>query len=112
MVLRAQITRLNEIHDAPEVEQAVFQRRAGQREALVGAKLFDRLGDLRGGVFNELSLVEDDGAELEFLKRCQIAPEQGVIGDNEIVLGNLFAQIVARGPAFQHEHFEVRREPV
>ena len=40
MVLRTEVTRLNEVHDTPKVEQTVFQRRAGQCEALVRAKLF------------------------------------------------------------------------
>ena len=112
MILAAEVAGLDEIHDAPQVEQAVFERRAGQSEALIGAELFDRLSDLGGGIFDELGLVENDGAELEFLEGLEVAPEQGVIGDDEVVLRNLFPEIVPRSPALENEHLKVRREPV
>jgi hypothetical protein len=54
----AQIARLDEIDDAPEVQQPVLQRRAGQGQMLVGLQLFDRLGDLRVGILDELGLVQ------------------------------------------------------
>ena len=36
MFLVAEITGLDEIHDAPQIQQPVFQRRAGEREAVLG----------------------------------------------------------------------------
>ena len=107
----AEITRLDEIHDAPQIEQPIFQRRAGQRQALLGLQLLDRLRDLRAGVFDELRFVENHRAEREFLQLFQVAPQQRVIGDDEIVLRNLFAQVMPRRAAFQHQHFQMRREP-
>ena len=79
---------------------------------MLGFELLDRLGDLRAGVLDELRLVQDCRAERKFLQLLQIAPEQRVIGHDQIVLGNLLAQIVACRAAFEHEHFEVGRETV
>ena len=112
IVLRTEIAGLDEIHDTPEIEQPVFQRRAREGETLIGSKLFHRLRHLRGRVLDELRLVEDDGAELEFLQRFKIAAEQGVVGDDQVVLRNLLPQIVPRRSAFQHEASQARREPV
>ena len=53
MFLVAQIPGLNEIGNAPKIEQPVFQRRAGKRQALRGFELLYRLGDLRGGILDD-----------------------------------------------------------
>ena len=110
--LRTEVTRLNKINDAPEVQEPVFQRRACQGKALVPAQLFDRQRHLRGRVFDKLRFVKDDRAELELLQSLQVAPEQRIVGDDQVVLWNLFPKIMTRRAAFEHEHFQVRREPV
>src|SRR5204863_1984904 len=88
VVLRTEITRLNEIHDAPEIEQPVFERRASQREALIRAKLLDRESHLGRWILDELRFVEDDGAEFKLLERLQVAAQQRVVGDDQIMLRN------------------------
>src|ERR1043166_4819548 len=75
MFLRAEITGLDEIDNAPQVEEPVFQRRAGKREPLVGPQLLHRLRDLRRRVLDELRFVEHDGGELKFLQFRQVAPQ-------------------------------------
>ena len=112
MFLVAEVTGLDEIHDAPQIEQPVFQRRAREREAMLGLELLDRLCDLRAGILDELRLVQNRRPERKFLQLLQIAPEQGVVGHDQIVLRNLFAQVVPGRAAFQHEHLEVGRETV
>ena len=112
MFLVAEIAGLDEIHDAPQIQQPVFQRRAGERQAVLGLELLDRLRDLRAGILDELRLVQNHRAEREFLQLLQIAPEQRVIRHDHVVLRNLLAQIVPRRAAFQHEHLQVRREPL
>ena len=77
---------MDEFHDAPEIEQPVFQRRAGQRELVVGLERLGRAGDHRLGIFDVLRLVEDDGAEGKFLERGEVAAQQRVVGDDKIVL--------------------------
>ncbi len=107
LLLVAEVTGLDEIHDAPQIEQPVFERRAGKREAMFGFELLDRLRDLRARVLDELRLVQNHRAEREFLQLLQIAAEQGVVGHDQIMLRDLFAQIVPRRAAFEHEHFQV-----
>ena len=63
MLLVAKIVGLDKIYDAPQIEHAVLDRRAGQRQLVVGLKFLDRLGHLRAGILDELRLVEHDGAE-------------------------------------------------
>ena len=41
LFLVAQVAGLDEIHDAPQIEQPVFQRRAGQRQPVFGFQLLD-----------------------------------------------------------------------
>ena len=77
---------------------------------MLALQLLHRLRDLRAGILDELRLVQNDGAEREFVKLLQIPPQQRVIGHNEVVLRNLLAQIVPGRAAFQHEHLHVRRE--
>jgi len=112
LFLIAEVAGLDEIHDAPQIQQPVFQRRAGERQAIFGFELLDRLRDLGARVFDELRLVQNHRAERELLQFLQIAPEQRVIGHNQIVLRNLFAQIVPGRAAFEHEHLQTRREPL
>ena len=112
MLLVAEVAGLDEIHDAPQIEQAVLQRRAGERQAVLGLQLLHRLRDLRAGVLDELRLVENHRAERELLQLLQVAPQQRVVGHDDVVLRNLLAQVVPRGAAFEHEHLQVRREPV
>ena len=110
MLLVAEVAGLYEIHDAPQIEQPVFQRRAGEREALVGLDLLHGLRDLRVRVLDELRFVEHHDAKSELVQLLLVAPQQGVVGDDDVVLGDLLAQVVARGTALEHEHLEVRRE--
>ena len=101
-----QVTGVDEFHDAPQIEQPVFQRRAGKGELVLGLERLGRSGDHRLGVLDVLRLVQDDGAEGEFLERSEVAAQQRVVGDNEIVLRNLLPQgvaMLARGEQ-QHLH--------
>src|ERR1035438_6308297 len=111
LVLVAEVAGLDEIHNAPQIEQAVFQRRASERQPVLGLDLLHRARNLRAGIFDELRLVQNHRAEGEFLQFLQVAPEQRVIRHDDVVLRNLFAQIVSRRAAFEHEHLQVRREP-
>ncbi len=110
LLLITKIAGLDEIHDAPQIEQAIFERRAGQRDFIFALQLLDRLRDLRAGILDELRLVENHCAEGELLQLLQITPQQRVIRDDDVVLRNLFAQIMPRRAAFEDEHFHVRRE--
>ena len=62
------------------------------------------------GVFDVLRLVQDDGAEGEFLQGGEIAAQQRVVGDDEIVRGNFLAQAVAMFTRGEQQHFLAGRE--
>ena len=72
--------------------------------------MLDALGDLRGGVLDELRLVEDERAEVELVQLFEVAAEQRVVGDDDVVLGDLLAQAVAARTALEDEHLHVRDE--
>ena len=108
LLLVAEVTGLNEIGDAPQIEQAVLQRRAGERQAMIGLHLLDRLRHLRAGVLDELRLVENQRAERELLQFLEVAAQQRVVGDDQIVLRDLFPQVMPGRAAFQDEHLQSR----
>ena len=58
-----------EAHDRPQFGQAVFDRRAGEREAEVRVQLEHRLRALGGGVLDGLGLVGDHGVPVRPAKR-------------------------------------------
>ena len=59
-----------------------------------------------------MRFIQNDRSEGEFLEFLQIAPQQRIIGHNQIVLGDLLPQIVPRGAAFEHQHLHLGREAV
>ena len=105
-----QVTGMDKFHDAPKIEQAIFERRAGQRELVIGLERLRRAGDHRLGIFDVLRLVENDGAEGEFLQRGEVAAQQRVIGDDEIVLRDFLAQRMAMLARGEQQHLQSRRE--
>ena len=82
MLLRTEVAGLDEIGNAPEVKQAVFQWRAGEGQALGGLELLHRLGDLRGRILDELGLIQDDCAKGKLLQRLQVPPQERVVRDD------------------------------
>ena len=75
LFLVAEVAGLDEIHDAPQIEQPVFQRGAGERDFIFALQLLDRLRDLRTGIFDELRLVQNHGAEGKFMELLEIATQ-------------------------------------
>ncbi len=105
-----QIAGVDKFHDAPEIEEAVLERRAGEGELVNGAEGLGRLGDHRFGIFDVLRLVEDDGAEGKFLEGGEVAAQERVVGDDEVVLRNHLAQTVAVLAGGEEEDFLAGRE--
>src|SRR6185436_13422346 len=68
MLLIAEVAGLDEVHDAPQIQQPVFERRAGEGELVLALELLHGLRDLRAGVLDELRLVENHRAERELLQ--------------------------------------------
>ena len=64
---RAEDARVEELEDAVEFVDAVFERRAGQHEGVAAGQGFDHLGGFGAPVFDALGLIQDDqvGAQLD-----------------------------------------------
>ena len=54
---------VEELEEAPQLAQVVLDRRAAEREAMVGLEQAGGLGGLGGGVLDRLRFVEDDVVE-------------------------------------------------
>ena len=102
MFLVTEIARLHEIRNAPKIEQTILQRRTGEGQPDLTLHLLHRLCYLRAGILNELRFVQHDGVEFVRLQILQIAAEQRVVGDHDIVIGNLLAHPMPRRAALQH----------
>ena len=76
----------------------VFQRRAGQAQALSGLYLPGGQGGLAARVFDVLRLVENQQAVAVRVERLEVAGQQGVGGENDVVLADLLEQRPALGP--------------
>lgn len=84
-VVAVQESRHQEIEDAPQLAQAVFDGGAGQGEPLAAAQRLDRLGVLGGVIFDILRFIEDKVAEFGFPIQGDIPFEQVVGGDRHVV---------------------------
>ena len=73
-----------EVENAPQFAQPVFDWRAGQSEAMVGRDLFDRFGHLCGMVFDVLRLVERHQREMAGCIIVHVATQQIVGGDHHV----------------------------
>ena len=62
---RAQVTGHEEIEDGPEIEHRIFQRRAGEDQAMPRPDRFHRLRVLGLAILDVLGFVEDHGVELD-----------------------------------------------
>ena len=65
----AQHSRHAKVHDAPEIEQPVFDRRAAEGQSMVGAQERGALGGLRLRILDVLRFVQDRRMPGEVRKR-------------------------------------------
>ena len=105
----AEVTGQREVHDRPQVAHGVFHGGARQHEAVLAAERASRLGDLAVGVFNVVSLVETDAEEVVGAVFVEVAPQEGVAGDDEVGSGDLREERGAVG-AVDGEGAEFGRE--
>src|SRR5581483_3656216 len=66
---RPEQARQQEAEDAPEIELAVLERRAGEDDAMLRAHGEAGLRDLRVGVLDELALVEHGVTEVRLVEQ-------------------------------------------
>ncbi len=103
IAFRAQIAWQQKVEERPEVPQRVFQWGAGENEASPSLEGHGGGGILAVGVLDVLRLVEDRCREAEAFVVFDIAPEQRVARDHEIVRGDLRKPGLA-GTSLKHQH--------
>ena len=82
--LAAEEAGLREGEETPKIEEAVFERRAGEDEAVGGAESAGGLGGGAGGVFYILGFVEDDGVPALGGEGFGVEAELGIVEDQEL----------------------------
>ena len=110
MFLVTEIIRLDKINNAPKIEHPVFDRRSGKRQFVVGLELLDRLSDLRTGILDELGLIQHHSAKRKLGQVVQITAQDGIIGHDDVVLGDKLPQVMTRLTTLEHQHLHVRRK--
>src|SRR5512145_649683 len=85
--LRAEVARVEELENAPQLGQPILDGRAGEDDALACAQAPRRLGLARIGVFDVLGLVQNDMAPFDSCEIRFIAMQQRIGTDDQIVPG-------------------------
>ena len=98
VLLRPQIARIQEVHDRPQLGEAVLHRGAGEGQAEVGREATHGLGLLGRRVLDVLRLVQDDLAPAHLRQQVRVAAHQAVAGDDHVVLLSLIQEILTARP--------------
>ena len=106
---RAEKARHEEIEEGPQLAEMVLHRRAGQAQALLGAKLAHVLRDLRPRILDHLRFVEDHHRPRLRAQELHVAPHERVGGDDEIVAGNRLEPFAPLRPV-PDEHAQIGGE--
>ena len=84
-LMRAQEPRHQEVEDAPELGEAVLDRRTREREPHGGRQAFGRAGDLGERVLDVLGLIEHDAGETLLRVLVDVATHEVVRGHEHLV---------------------------
>ena len=104
----AQGTGRGEAHQAPQVEQPVFQRRAGQHQAVLRVDQPRGLRHLGVGILDLLALVEDGGEPVDLLQGFDASAKLGVVDHQHVRMRSGRFEI-ERVFLPQHLHLQVWR---
>ena len=74
----AEIPRVHEFDDAPEIERAVLERRAGQSQPMTCPQRARGSTHDRVGILDGLGLVEDHGPQLAGPPCLEVAPQSRI----------------------------------
>ena len=110
---RAEIARVDDLEDAPQIGQAVFHRRARQRHPPARGQRARRLRRAGRGVLDVLRLVEHESFPLDARQAGLVAVQERIRTQHHIVLRRHHPQLLARRPPrpMMHEHLQPRRKP-
>ncbi|MNF55239.1 hypothetical protein D3C84_366940 [compost metagenome] len=98
-----------EVEQRPEFAQVVFQRRAGQAQALPGLQLAGGQRGLAARILDVLRFVENQQLIGLRRQRLEVARQQGVGGQDDVVLADQLEQRTPLRPV-QGQHPELRGE--
>ena len=104
--------RVGELHDRPQIAQAVLDGRAGQGDPTTGFQPLQLLRGLAGGVLDGLRFVEHDLAPRDLAERVHV-PHGGAVGrDDHVGIVGQGLELVRRRTigAVMHPDVELRRE--
>ncbi|MFT6178148.1 MAG: hypothetical protein ACJA16_005478 [Akkermansiaceae bacterium] len=96
-----------EAEEGPEFAKVVFDRGAGEANAVAASEFAGCFADFGRGVFDMLGLVEDDELELVFFKFFDVALDEREGGDDEVGVGDVGEEFFALG-AVEDDAFEGR----
>ena len=97
------------VEQRPQLAQVIFQRRAGQAQTLPGLQLPGSDGGLAAWVLDVLRFIENQQAIAVGAQCLEIARQQGVGGEDDLVLVDLLEQRAALRPV-QRQYLELRGE--
>lgn len=83
--------RHEEVEQTPQLHQIVLQRGTGQKQAMLRLEAEERLPSLTAEVFDVVSLVKDHVAPV-------LAPENVLVGEDDLVAGDADLPVVLRVP--------------
>ncbi|MNM56734.1 hypothetical protein D3C81_679110 [compost metagenome] len=107
--LVAQQARQQEVELRPQFAQVVFQRRAGQTQAVARAQQARALRRLAARILDVVRFVEDDQVEIMLAQGFLVARQQGVGGQHQVALIDL-VELLRAVLALQQQHFQAGRE--
>ena len=93
----AEETGHQEIELGPELAQVVLHGGAGETEPVIGVEDAHDGGGLGFGVLDGLGLIQDQAVEGQVLEPILVPGEQGVGGQDQVVVGDGLEKVVAVG---------------
>ncbi|MNS87783.1 hypothetical protein D3C72_1217380 [compost metagenome] len=106
-LLVAQQARQQEVELRPQFSQVIFQRRAGQAQAVARAQQARALRRLAARILDVVRFVEDDQVEIVLAQSFLVARQQGVGRQHQVALIDL-VELLGAVLALQQQHFQGR----
>jgi len=71
--LRSEQSRIEKLHDGPQIADVILDRRSGQRDAVAGLERARRASLFAFGILDVLGLIEHDAAPAPLGKHVDVA---------------------------------------
>lgn len=105
---RAQKSWHEEVKQAPQFQNVVLYRRAGENETMLGSHAFDGFREFGLGVFNDMPFVENAIEPVDILETTDIIPDNFVRGDDNVVFLQCWKETCTFfGATREHHWFQI-----